>query len=174
MNSILVLGVGNYLLKDEGVGVHVIKELESSNELEGVDLLDGGTGGLFLIGELQSYRHVIMIDASLDHYPAGTVRLIRPKYSKEYPRHLSAHEFGLKDMIDAMIFLGKLPEMHLIVISVKEFYDLSMELSPDIQKVIPEVIQHVKNIIAGIKQENALVPYSDTITSVVRYQKQLI
>ena len=162
MNDILVLGIGNYLLRDEGFGIHVIKALEDEGSIPGVDFLDGGTGGLFLIGELQTYKHVIMIDASLDKFPAGTLRLIIPKYSKDYPPHLSAHEFGLKDMIDAMIFLERLPNIHLIAVSVKAFHELSMELSPSIHALIPKVIQMVKNIISVI-QSGALYFSSPTV-----------
>ena len=52
MKDILILGVGNLVLKDEGIGIHVINRLEKEELPLGVDLLDGGTGGIFLIGTL--------------------------------------------------------------------------------------------------------------------------
>ncbi|MFZ4571784.1 MAG: hydrogenase maturation protease, partial [Bacteroidales bacterium] len=70
-NDILVLGIGNLLMNDEGVGIHVVRNLETEN-LPGVDVMDGGTGGLHLLGIIQSYRKVIFIDAALDEFPAGT------------------------------------------------------------------------------------------------------
>lgn len=103
MKDILILGVGNLVLKDEGIGIHVINRLEKEELPLGVDLLDGGTGGIFLIGTLQQYKHLILIDATLDSRPAGTIRHLKPKYSHDYPLLLSAHEIGLKEMIDAMI-----------------------------------------------------------------------
>ena len=51
----LILGVGNLLLKDEGVGIHVIRALENKNLPDNVDLMDGGTGGLHLLSWLQEY-----------------------------------------------------------------------------------------------------------------------
>lgn len=70
MKDILILGIGNLVLKDEGVGIHIIHRLEQMQLPEGVDILDGGTGGIFLIGTLQQYRHIIMIDATLDNPPS--------------------------------------------------------------------------------------------------------
>ena len=81
----LVLGVGNLLLKDEGVGIHVIKALENEKLPAHVHLMDGGTGGLHLLSWLQGYDRIIMIDATLDNNPPGTVRLIQPRYATDFP-----------------------------------------------------------------------------------------
>lgn len=105
----LVLGVGNLLLKDEGVGIHVIKALENEKLPAHVHLMDGGTGGLHLLSWLQGYDRIIMIDATLDNNPPGTVRLIQPRYATDFPPLMSAHEIGLKDMIDAMILTDGSP-----------------------------------------------------------------
>ena len=93
--DILVLGVGNLLLKDEGVGIHVIQALEKEGLPPNVSLMDGGTGGLHLIGWIQDYNRIIMVDATLDHNPPGTIRLIRPHYATDFPPLMSAHEIGL-------------------------------------------------------------------------------
>ena len=74
-----------------------------------VTLMDGGTGGLHLISWLTGYDHIIMVDATLDSNPPGTVRLICPKYASDYPPLMSAHEIGLRDMIETMILTGDLP-----------------------------------------------------------------
>ena len=105
----LILGVGNLLLKDEGVGIHVIRALEKETLPAHVTLMDGGTGGLHLISWLTGYDHIIMVDATLDSNPPGTVRLICPKYASDYPPLMSAHEIGLRDMIETMILTGDLP-----------------------------------------------------------------
>ena len=129
MKDILILGVGNLVLKDEGIGIHVINRLEKEELPLGVDLLDGGTGGIFLIGTLQQYKHLILIDATLDSRPAGTIRHLKPKYSHDYPLLLSAHEIGLKEMIDAMILQEQIPEIDLLAISVQEVREIGMQLS---------------------------------------------
>ncbi|MDR0825083.1 MAG: hydrogenase maturation protease, partial [Prevotella sp.] len=69
----LILGVGNLLLKDEGVGIHVIQALEQEQLPSGIHLMDGGTGGFHLMSWLEEYERIIMIDATLDNNPPGTV-----------------------------------------------------------------------------------------------------
>ena len=141
----LVLGVGNFLLKDEGVGIHAISELEKENLPPDVSLIDGGTGGLHLLGWLQDYDRIIMIDATLDDNPPGTIRLIHPRYASDFPPLMSAHEIGLRDIIEAMSLMGNLPEILLIVISVANINEVGTDLSPEIQAVLPEIVQLVKN-----------------------------
>lgn len=147
MVNTLILGVGNLLLKDEGVGIHVIQALEKENLPPHVRLMDGGTGGLHLLSWLQGYERLIMIDATLDNNPPGTIRLIRPRYAADFPPLMSAHEIGLKDMIDAMILTDDLPDTHLIVISAAQINEVSMELTPDVEAAIPEVMQLIGGII---------------------------
>ena len=143
----LILGVGNLLLKDEGVGIHVVRELENETLPDHVSLLDGGTGGIHLINWLQDYDRIIMIDATLDRNPPGTIRTLRPRYSKDFPVLMSAHEIGLKDMIEAMIITEKLPDVELIVVSAKDVQDMGIELTPDVQAAVPHVIERVKELV---------------------------
>jgi hydrogenase maturation protease len=133
-NRLLVLGIGNVLLGDEGVGVQVVKELEKHRLPDHVTLLDGGTGGFHLLEYLQDYPRIIMIDATLDGKPGGTISVIHPKFSHEFPRTLSAHDIGLKDLVESAALLGKLPEITLYTVSVNPEQSLSMELSEGIRK----------------------------------------
>ena len=133
-------------MNDEGVGIHVVRNLETEN-LPGVDVMDGGTGGLHLLGIIQSYRKVIFIDAALDEFPAGTVRVLHPKFAKDFPKQLSAHEIGFKDLLDAAMLLGNVPELHLIAISVKDFQDMGMQLSPEVEASIPNAVSRVKELL---------------------------
>ena len=68
-DKILVLGIGNLVLNDEGIGIHVVNALSEMEIPQGVDVLDGGTGGLALLETLQSYRQLILVDAALDNNP---------------------------------------------------------------------------------------------------------
>jgi hydrogenase maturation protease len=149
-NSFLILGIGNILMRDEGVGIHVISRLEKE-ELKGIDILDGGTGGFHLLEILQSYKTVIIVDASLDAFPPGHVRILRPEYAEDFPKQLSAHEFGLRDLIDSALVLGYLPEVYLVAISISNFRELGMALSSEAESSIPEAIQCIKRIINSLK-----------------------
>ncbi len=146
MNT-LILGVGNLLLKDEGVGIHVIRALEQENLPSGVHLMDGGTGGFHLISWIEEYDRIIMIDATLDKNPPGTVRVLRPKYSSEFPPLMSAHEIGLRDMMSIMELTETMPQIDLIVISVEDISEVGMELTPKVEAAVPEVIRIVKELI---------------------------
>ena len=141
----LILGVGNVLLKDEGVGIHAIRAMENEKLPPDVSLMDGGTGGLHLISWLQGYDRIIMIDATLDDNLPGTIRLIQPRYASDFPHLMSAHEIGLRDMIEAMSLTGILPEILLIVISAADISEVGTALSPEIQAVVPEIVKLVKN-----------------------------
>ena len=149
-NDILVLGIGNILLNDEGIGIHVVNALEKEAYAK-ADLMDGGTGGFHLLGFIQSYKYVIIVDAALDPFPAGHVRVLHPKYAKDFPKQLSAHEIGLKDLLDAAFLLGKMPQIYLVAVSVKDFQDMGMELSPEVEAAIPEVIRQVKALVESLQ-----------------------
>ena len=126
----------------------------TSLEREGfteADLMDGGTGGFHLLGFIQSYKTVIIIDASFDEYPAGNVRILHPKYAKDFPRQLSAHEIGLKDLLESAYLLGNMPQIHLVAISIKDFQDMGMELTDEVRKAIPVAMQSVKELVSSLQ-----------------------
>ena len=137
--SVLILGIGNYLMGDEGVGVHLVKELEKERLPSNVKLLDGGTGGFQLMEYLEMYSNVIMIDASLDNNPIGTIRLIEPKFSRDFPKAMSTHEIGLKDLVESLSLIGKLPKIYLYVVSVADISRLEIGLSEKVSKIIPSL-----------------------------------
>jgi hydrogenase maturation protease len=140
----LILGLGNFLLSDEGVGIHAIKALEKEQLPDNVDLMDGGTGGFHLLSWFEQYERIIMIDATLDDNPPGTVRMIKPRYSSDFPPLLSAHEIGIKDMVDVMQITDSFPEIELIVVSASKINEIGMELTPEIEKSIPQIIEKIK------------------------------
>jgi hydrogenase maturation protease len=151
MDKTLILGLGNILLQDEGIGVHTLRELEKLEWPDHVDLLDGGTGGFVLLSLFQDYKNIVIIDATLSNEPEGTIKVLKPKFAKDFPKSLSTHELGLKDMIESAILLGKVPNLHLIVINIEPDQKLNMEVRPQIKKRIPEVIETVKDVLRNIE-----------------------
>lgn len=146
--KILILGMGNILLGDEGVGVRAVEYMEKQQLPDNVDLLDGGTGGFTLLPEIQKYDKVILIDATLDENPIGTIRVIQPKFSKDFPKAMSTHDIGLKDLIESASIMGTLPPLHLIVVTIKDIQPMDLSLSEEIEKVLPEVYAKVFKILA--------------------------
>jgi len=141
--DILILGVGNFLMGDEGVGVHAVKMLEKENLPQRVELLDGGTGGFHLMGHLESHPIVIMIDATMDGNPTGTISLIKPRFASDFPDALSAHDIGLKDMIESLIIMDKLPEIHLFTVSIESIQPMQITLSKEIEAALPNIKKEV-------------------------------
>jgi hydrogenase maturation protease len=139
----LIVGIGNVLMGDEGIGVHVVRRLEDRPLPDGVTCLDGGTGSFTLLGPLQAARRVILVDAALDGSEPGTIRRIRPRYAKDFPRTLTAHDIGLKDMIDAMYLLGTVPEITLFTVSIEKPDDLTMGLSEGMEACVAAVVDLV-------------------------------
>ncbi len=150
-DRILVLGIGNYLMGDEGVGVHVVQALSKEQLPDNVDVMDGGTGSFDLMPILAQYPLVIFIDATMDFRPPGTIDVIYPKFAADFPTVLSAHDVGLKDMIDALEFKGELPKIILVTVSIKGMIPMRITLTDEVQKSVPEVVKKIQEIISQIK-----------------------
>lgn len=153
--TVLLLGVGNWLMGDEGVGIHTIQALEAQPPLFGVRTLDGGTGGVNLLLELEGFRDVIMVDATRDGQPAGTLTFLQPRQVGDLPRGLGAHDFGLKDLFAAAALLEQLPAIHLYTISVEEVKPMCTDLSPAVAAAVPEVVHAMHALAARLAAEGA-------------------
>ncbi len=149
---VLVLGIGNVLMGDEGVGVHVVRELENLECPSGVEILDGGTGSFTLLGPMQDAEKVVIIDATIDGAPAGTVRRLRPRFSTDYPRTLTAHDIGLKDLLDAFYLLGDQPDVTLFAVSIDNLQGLQTDLSNAMSARVPTIAQQVLQELAHYQE----------------------
>lgn len=152
-NYILILGIGNYLMGDEGVGVTFIKELDQALFPENISFMDGGTGGFVLIPYIESHKHVIIVDATMDGKEEGTISLLKPKFSDDFPVSLSGHNFGLKDMMDILTFMDKMPEIHLFTITISKMTPMFIGLSPKVKAAIPVVTEKILNLVHEIRAE---------------------
>lgn len=134
-----IIGIGNLLMGDEGVGVHVARHLAEKCQLpEGVDCLDGGTGSLVLLEPLQTADRIILVDATMDGAPPGTLRRLVPKFASEFPPALAAHDIGLRDLLDSFYLMGdEPPDVTLFTISIAEMQNMVAELSPKVAAAVP-------------------------------------
>ena len=131
---------------DEGVGVHAIRALGEAPLPAGTRLVDGGTGGFQLLSVLEEGDPLILIDATLDGRPAGTVRVLKPRFATDFPRSLGAHDIGLRDLVEAAALLGPLPRVDLVTISVARL-ETGLTLSPEVAASLPEVVRTVKALL---------------------------
>jgi len=142
---ILVLGIGNTLLGDEGVGVAVIEYLNAKGGIPAeVDLLDGGTGSMVLLEPMREARRMILVDATADGSPPGTIQRLVPKFSTDFPPSLTAHDIGLRDLLDTFYLLGETPEVVLYAISIRFPQEIHFGLSAEVAAAVPLVVKRIR------------------------------
>ncbi len=140
----LVLGIGNVLYGDEGAGVHVVRHLAKGGSLpDTVSAVDGGTGGLALLELMYGAERIVFVDATMDGRPPGTVQRLRPRFASDFPPSLSAHDIGLRELVETWDLLGKSADMVLYTISIDPLCALSMELGPAVAAAVPEAAARI-------------------------------
>jgi hydrogenase maturation protease len=139
----LVLGLGNVLMGDEGIGVHVVRALEQHALPAGVECLDGGTGGFILLEPLESADRIVLIDAAADGNPPGTVTRTTPRFSRDYPPTLTAHDIGVKDLLDAFFIQSGEREVVLYAIAIEPRQPIRMSLSAEGTRAAAEAVEQI-------------------------------
>jgi hydrogenase maturation protease len=142
---VLVLGVGNILLRDEGIGVRVVQAMEGMELPPGVELFDGATAGFDLIDALADREKVIVIDAADGDFQPGTVLRLTPEdLAPQRQQRASLHEIGIMETLTAARRLGVAPK-EVVIIGVKPRHTgWGLELSPEIADLIPAIIELVR------------------------------
>lgn len=136
----LILGIGNILLGDEGIGVRVIEHLRNFSLPDSVDILDGGTSGADLLELLCGYERVILIDAINGNYPPGTIVQMTPdELLPPNPSALSLHDLDLPQTLAMAKMLGQAPKEVVIVGIQPENTTCTMELSPRLKHLLPNI-----------------------------------
>ena len=146
--NVLIMGVGNVLRGDEGVGVHAVRLLERRAWPGHVSLVDGGTGGFRWLSQVSSCDVLILIDAILDERRPGTVAVLEPACAAEFPRALSAYDSGLKDLVECAELLGLAPHVQLVTVSVARLQPAEMTLSPEVEASLPAIVAAVVDLTA--------------------------
>jgi hydrogenase maturation protease len=139
----LVLGLGNVLMGDEGIGVYVVRDLEKHTLPEGVECLDGGTGGFTLLEPLEDAGRIVLIDAANDGHPVGTVTRTTPQFSRDYPPTLTAHDVGMKDLLDMFYIQGGTHEIILYAITIDPKQPIRVSLSPEGEKAAAVAVERI-------------------------------
>ncbi|MFZ5446267.1 MAG: HyaD/HybD family hydrogenase maturation endopeptidase [Myxococcota bacterium] len=143
--SVVVLGVGNVLMSDEGVGVHAVTSLEQRYDFpEGVRCVDGGTSTQELLGDLEGLDHLIVIDAvSAGAEPGALVRLDGEAVPKAFTTKLSPHQVGISDLLATLTLIGRAPKNVVLFGVEPERLTLDLSLSPRIAARVPELCAQV-------------------------------
>jgi hydrogenase maturation protease len=145
--EILVLGIGNILQMDDGIGVHIVNHIiESGMQMsDDVDIVDGGTAGYDLIPLMQNRKKIIIVDAlKVDDKP-GSIYRFTPEQIIETARPFTLHEVGIKSVLRMLEFLGEKPEVEIIGIVPENIDTLNIGISPSVKESIPRAVEQILN-----------------------------
>ena len=139
----VVLGIGNIILSDEGIGVRAVEAFEQCYRLpEGVIAIDGGTSSMELIDELSDLDFLLVFDTIVAGKPPGTViRLAGDEVPAFFRRKLSPHQISLSDLLASLEFLGSAPK-DIVVIGVQPVtLELGLDLTEPVAVRLPELVE---------------------------------
>ncbi|HEL3720766.1 TPA: HyaD/HybD family hydrogenase maturation endopeptidase [Escherichia coli] len=143
---ILVLGVGNILLTDEAIGVRIVEALEQRYILpDYVEILDGGTAGMELLGDMANRDHLIIADAIVSKKNApGTMMILRDEEVPAlFTNKISPHQLGLADVFSALRFTGEFPKKLTLVGVIPESLEPHIGLTPTVEAMIEPALEQV-------------------------------
>jgi hydrogenase maturation protease len=146
-----VLGLGNVLMSDDGVGPAVVRAFEAEYVVPpGVEVVDLGTPGLDLLPWLADVDRVILVDTIKSDLPPGTVRLYDKADVLRHPpsARVGPHDPGLKEALLALEFAGRAPQEVLLIGVVPESTTMGLELTAAVQAAVPSVLEHIAGALA--------------------------
>ena len=145
MGKTLVLGVGNLLLSDDGVGVHTIRRLQEVAQLsEEVQVLDGGTMGLDLLYYLEGVSHLLIVDAvEMGDPPGALARIVGDQVPAYLSLKMSPHEIGLPDMLFAAKLRDLYPEEVVVWGMQPETTEVGLDLSPQVAAQVDALVAKI-------------------------------
>jgi hydrogenase maturation protease len=155
--SILVLGIGNVLLTDEGVGIRAINELTRRYKFsDEVELLDGGTAGIELLRHIAGRDHLIIIDAMRCDQPPGTVvRVEGEDVPAAFRTRISPHQLGLSDLLAAAMLTDELPASLVLFgvepASLEPGLELSEVVESNVDKLLNAVCDELRTLGGGVE-----------------------
>jgi len=136
--AVTVLGVGNPIMGDDGVGLELLSLVEASFSDPRVEYVDGGTSGMELLPVVQSARRLLILDAVSGPVPGEVVELPGDQIPRLLAAKLSPHQLGLLDIFAAARLLGTEPDEVVVIGIVPEFVDVQVGLTPTIAASLPD------------------------------------
>ena len=149
MKKVLVMGIGNTLLQDDGIGVHVTDLFKSSRAPDhNLAVIDGGTIGLSLLPEIEDADAVIIVDASEIGECPGAMRIFR---NREIDQQLSGkrrsvHEVALYDLFSAAAIRGRSPQERVLIAIQPACTDWGLDPTPEVKASIPLACEAITSL----------------------------
>ena len=148
MGKLLVLGVGNILLRDDGVGVWAVQELMKEDWPENVEFADGGTATQDMFHILEGYDAVLVLDVVHSKKEPGTITLFREEeLVQNEKQRLSLHDIDLLDSLEMADMLGKRPKVLVLGMEPLTYNDWLMELTEPCQAALPRFVEEARGLI---------------------------
>lgn len=144
-DRILVLGLGNPLMSDEGIGGFLIERFLAEKKYSNVDFLDAGTGGMSLLHLIDGRKKVILIDCALMGTPPGTIKRFTPQDVKSIKNllHYSLHEIDILKVLDIAKQLDQCPEQVVIFAIEPLAIELNQQITPALKEKIPAYLEKI-------------------------------
>ena len=148
---VVVLGVGNVLMSDEGAGVRCVEWLEAHAALPpGVIAIDGGTSTNELLEALEGLDLLIIVDAVVSDGPPGSlVRLEGDRIPQAFSNKLSPHQHGINDLLAALQLIGRAPRRVVLFGVTPRRIELGLELSAEVAAALPVLAARVVAELGG-------------------------
>ena len=149
---VVVLGLGNILLRDEGVGVRVVEALAERYAIPAeVEIVDGGTAGMDLLNTLAGCDHLLICDAvRTGAPPASVVKLAAAEVPALFLTRFSPHQLGLADVLATLVLTGEAPGTVTLVGVVPLDLELGIELSPAVSAVVGQAVECLATELRGL------------------------
>ena len=144
------MGIGNYILSDEGIGVHVVKAIENDTWPENVEIFDCGTLGILASYKIAEADVLIAIDAIVSKEEPGSVKVFDKEdiMLSKVPAKVSPHQIGFQETLLHAQLRGDCPEVVKLIGVVPESYDTSTELSDACKAALPKIVEIVRQLVA--------------------------
>ncbi len=139
---VVVLGLGNLIRSDDGVGVHAVRVLMQDPRVpEGVEVIEGGTTGLNLLPAIEDATHVLALDAVNTGAAAGTLRRFDLSQLGPLPGSPSVHQLGFADLMEALRWMDKASKQMVLLGVQPEETGWGDALSPSVSAALPQLVQ---------------------------------
>jgi hydrogenase maturation protease len=145
---ITVMGVGNPIMGDDGVGLELLAAVRAACPDSRIDYVDGGTGGMELIPVVQDAQRLLILDAVAGAVPGAVVEVVGDQIPRLMSSKISPHQLGLRDVFSAARLLGREPDEAVVVGIVPESVELRVGLSGAVTASLPEATARAAAVIS--------------------------
>lgn len=145
VKEVLVLGIGNILHMDEGVGVHVVNHITESGKdfPENVEIADGGTFGFDLLPLMSGRRKIVIVDALKTDDRPGSIYRFSAEHLVSRNYIYSLHDLGVKKLVDMLKLMGENPEVEIIGIVPEDYTSFAIGMTDSVRESIPRAVEEI-------------------------------